>query len=280
MELASHLDPASIGEIADLLLADPSPRFVRGTPLDPNKGNRSLYGEVLHLRGVHDQDLAEITEEEAKGLAFANVSHMTNFRHSLVDHLWRNTSETRPELVVNRTAACLVAPKLILGANAEVIITLGEMADTFTKRSPTTIDFNWRSEEAQRARSRAIIVKSYIHESESMPTWYAHHPIHKAYEQFGSDVAEVAALVANELQLLPGIPIDPTHHISIARRMWEEGTVIFAENIRHLFYIHQFQLPNRQPLTLFHLINSTNRRLKAQGIDPTKEAPKLKVFDH
>lgn len=247
--------------------------FLRDKVADGN-GAYSLYGQILHAREVPDALLVNMSDEESRNLALAGVSLGTNYRKSLVDYGWQNTSHTRPDLVIGRFAASMVSPRLILGPNAELVITLGEMADNMSSEKKPRL---------KRARNQSTLadVIAYcrivgggnrgggvILEEDSKPIWYAHHPIKLRYEQFGDDVARIMALTANEVQLLPELPLDPENNRSRVSMAIGELTVTFAEHIKQLHFMHKLVIPNgngrEQPLTLAYLIRATNERLRHQ----------------
>lgn len=268
------LKPIRAGELVNLVLTtsketiESHKPFLREATCDTNS-SRSLYGQILHARGIPDEVLLEITEDEAQSIALSGVKIATTYRKLLIDHAWQNTTHTRPDLVVGRFVACMLDPRLLLGHNAELIITLGEMADRFTiEHPPRVAEFNWHSLDAERAYSRAVLgERAYIPDSIYGPIWYAQYPLRRRYAEFGEDAAKIVALTANELQLLPRLPLDPEGQKGRVGRVAAELRVSLAEHVKDLYFMHKLVLPNGnggKHLTLPYLVTSTNTRLGRQ----------------
>ena len=114
------LKPIGASELANLLLEQSkeiiqtNQPFLRNIPANM-RGSRSLYGQILHSRGVADEQLAEMSEKEAQQLSLSGVALATRYKRLLIDFAWERTSVTRPDLVLGRFVASLVNPHLLLG---------------------------------------------------------------------------------------------------------------------------------------------------------------------
>ena len=186
---------------------------------------------------------------------------------------WQNTSHTRPDLVIARFAASMVRPRMILGHNAEVIITLGEMANNMSNERPPRIINKRDSSTEREARAYSWLVGGSrrgggaIKEEDSKPTWYVQYPIRRMYAQFGESVAKVIGLAANEIQLLPELPLDPEHDKGKFMHTAVEMITSIAEHLNpnSIYFTHRVLIPNGSPrghvLSLNELVRSTNKRL-------------------
>ncbi len=222
-EIEALLQPIDSGGLVDLLQAEPTPTFVRGVPFQRTEEivkrkmrngleeveveenivtlRRSLYGEILSRRGVPDELLEKMSDEEAREAAFKKVRGFSIFDGILLDEIYRGTPVTRPELITGRFGASSEDPRQVLGQNARMVIAFGTAAEWLKPANAPSVDrINLRDPETARAYTAIIGKANYLHSSEYSPLEYARNSVTQAYSRFGPEVAQVTGLVAMELQ--------------------------------------------------------------------------------